>query len=130
MRLHPRLLEQPPVDGELPVGRFVGFGESDVVFDRPALGVLGVERLVQRDPEAAQDRPRLERAGGDRLPRPQQCLRVEVDGPRVDLDVPRVREAGADQRPHRVQALQHLRPVVREILVDGVEPAALRGCAV
>jgi hypothetical protein len=53
VRLHPRLLEQPPVDGELPVVRVLGFGQGDVVLDRPALGVLGVERLVKRDPEAA-----------------------------------------------------------------------------
>jgi len=43
---HPRLLEQPPVDRELPVGRLIGLGQCDVVFDRPALGVPGVERLV------------------------------------------------------------------------------------
>ena len=59
--LHPRLFEQPPVDRELPVGGIVGLGQRDVVLDRPALGVLGVQRLVQRDPEAAQDRPSLER---------------------------------------------------------------------
>jgi len=53
VRLHPRLFEQPPVHRELPVGGIVGLRERDVVFDRPALGVLGVERLVQRDPEAA-----------------------------------------------------------------------------
>ena len=70
--LHPRLLEQPPVDSELPVGRIVGLGELDVVLDRPALGVLGVHRLVQRDAEAAQDRPPLERAGGDRGARAEQ----------------------------------------------------------
>ena len=34
---------------------------------------------------------------------------------------------GADQRPHRVQALEDPRPVVGELLVDGVELAALRG---
>ena len=61
---------------------------------------------------------------------PSSASRVEVDGPRVDLDVPGVRQPGADQRPHRVQPLQHPRPVVREVLVDGVEPAALRGSAV
>ena len=94
MRLHPRLFEQPPVDGELPIGRVVGLGQRDVVFDRPALGVLGVERLVQRDPEAAQDRPRLECARGDRRARPEQRLRVEVDGAGVDLDVPGVRQPG------------------------------------
>ena len=58
--LHPRLLEQPPVAGELPVDRVVGLGELDVVLDRPALGVLAVEGLVQRDAEAAQDRALLE----------------------------------------------------------------------
>ena len=36
---------------------FVGLGQGDVVLDRPALGVLGVQRLVDRDAEAAQDRP-------------------------------------------------------------------------
>ena len=44
--------------------------------------------------------------------------------------MPGVRQAGADQRPHRVQALQDLCPVVGEVLVDGVELAALRGGAV
>ena len=39
-------------------------------------------------------------------------------------------EAGADQRPHRVQALQDLRPVIGEALKDGVEPAALSTRAV
>ena len=62
--------------------------------------------------------------------RAEQGLGVEVDRARVDLDVPGVRQAGADQRPHRVQALQDLCPVVGEILVDGVELAALRGGAV
>ena len=85
---------------------------------------------MQRDPEAAQDRPPLERPGGDRVPRPEQRLGVEVDGARVDLDVPGVGQAGADQRPHRVQPLKDQRPVVGEVLVDGVEPAALRGRAV
>ena len=72
----------------------------------------------------------LKRPCGDRRARPEQGLRVEVDGPRVDLDVPGVGQPGADQRPYRVQALQHQRPVVGEVLVDGVEPAALRGRAV
>ena len=72
----------------------------------------------------------LECAGGDRRARPEQRLRVEVDGAGVDLDVPGVGQPGADQRPHRVQALEHRRPVVGEVLVDGVEPAALRGSAV
>ena len=40
-----------------------------------------------------------------------------------------VGEPGADQRPHRVQALQDQRPVVGELLVDGVEAPALRGGA-
>ena len=128
--LHPRLLEQPPVDGELPVDRVVGLGELDVVLDRPALGVLGVHRLVQRDAEAAQDRPPLQRAGGDLGARAEQRLGVEVDGARVDLDVPGIRQPGPDQRPHRVQALKDRRPVVGQVLVDGVEPAALRGGAV
>jgi hypothetical protein len=128
--LHPRLLEQPPVNRELPVSGIVGFGELDVVLDRPALGVVGVERLVQRDPEAAQDRPPLQLTRCDHVPRPEQGLRVEVDGARVDLDVTRVGQPRTDQRPHRVQPLQHHRPVVGEVLVDGVEPAALRGRAV
>ena len=55
--LHPRLLEQPAVDRELPLDRIRGLGEGDVVLDRPALGVPGVHRLVQRYAEAAQDRP-------------------------------------------------------------------------
>jgi hypothetical protein len=50
--------------------------------------VLGVECLVQRDPEAAQDRPLLEHPGGDRLAGTEQRLGVEVDGAGVDLDVP------------------------------------------
>jgi hypothetical protein len=69
VRFHARLLEQSPVHRELPVGRLVRFRQGSVVLDRPALGVLGVERLVQRDPERSQDRPLLERAGGDRLAR-------------------------------------------------------------
>ncbi len=85
---------------------------------------------MQRDPEAAQDRPLLERARGDRGPRSEQRLGVEVDGAGVDLDVPGIGQAGPDQRPHRVQALKHHRPVVGEVLVDRVEPAALRGRAV
>ena len=44
--------------------------------------------------------------------------------------MPGVGQPGADQRPHRVQALEDRRPVVGEVLVDGVEPAALRGGAV
>ncbi len=71
---HPRLFEQPPVDGELPVGRVVGFGEREVVLDRPALGVLGVHGLVQRDAEAAQDRPPLQLTRGDRRARAEQRL--------------------------------------------------------
>ena len=76
------------------------------MLDRPALGVLGVQRLVQCDPEAAQDRPLLELARGDRGARSEQRLRVEVDSAGVDLDVTRVRQAGTDQRPHRIQALK------------------------
>ena len=91
---------------------------------------LAWKRLVQRDAEAAQDRPPLEPAGGDLGSRAEQRLGVEVDRAGVDLDVPGVRQAGADQRPHRVQALQDRRPVVGEVLVDGVELAALRGGAV
>jgi len=100
------------------------------VLDRPALGVLGVQRLVDADAEAAQDRPLFEAARGDLLARAQQRLGVEVDGAGVDLDVPGVRQAGADQRPHRVEALQDGGPVVRQLLVDGVELAALRGGSV
>jgi hypothetical protein len=89
--------------------------------------VLGVQRLVQRDTEAAQDRPLLELAGGDRGARSEQRLGVQVDGARVDLDVTRVRQTGADQRPHRIQPLKHLRPVVGEVLEHRVKPPALRG---
>jgi hypothetical protein len=128
--LHPRLLEQPPVDGELPLDRIRGLGQGDVVLDRPALGVLGVHRLVQRDAEAAQDRPPRERACRDLGTRAEEHFGVEVDGAGVDLDVPRIRQPGADQRPHRVQALQDRRPVVGQVLVDRVEPPALRGSAV
>ena len=84
---------------------------------------------MQRDAEAAQHRAPLEPAGDDLLARSEQRLGVEVDLPGVDLDVPGVREAGADQRPHRVQALEDRRPVVGELLVDGVELAALGGGA-
>ena len=62
---HARLLEQSPVDRELPLDRVVGLGELDVVFDRPAFGVLAVESLVQRDTEAAQHRAPLESARDD-----------------------------------------------------------------
>ena len=47
----------------------------------------------------------------------------------MQLDVPGVGQAGPDQRPHRVQALQDPRPVIGEVLVERVEPAALRGGA-
>ena len=50
--------------------RSSGFSDSaerDVVLDRPAFGVLGVEGLVKRDPEAAQHRPALQPAGEDLL---------------------------------------------------------------
>ena len=100
------------------------------MLDRPALGVLGVHRLVQRDAEAAQDRPPLECAGGDLGARAEQRLGVEVDGAGVDLDVPGVRQPWSDQRPYRIQALEDRRPVVGEVLVDRVEPAALGGGAV
>jgi hypothetical protein len=130
VRLHAGLFEQPPVDRQLPVCRVVGLGELDVVLDRPALGVLGVECLVQRDTEAAEDRALLELQCGDRVPRPEQRVRVEVDRARVDLDVARVRQAGADQSPYRVQALKRLRPVLGEVLEDRVEAATLRGRAV
>ncbi len=87
---HARLLEQPPVDGELPVIGVVRLGELDVVFDRPAFGVLGVEGLVQRDTEAAQHRPPLEPAAGDLLAGSEEGVGVEVDRAGVDLDVPGV----------------------------------------
>jgi hypothetical protein len=45
----------------------------------------------------------------------------------VDLDLAGVRQTRADQRPHRIQALKHQRPVIGQVLVDRVEPAALRG---
>jgi hypothetical protein len=128
--LHPRLLEQPAVDRELPVGRVLRFGQRDVAFDRPALGVLGVERLVQRDAESPQDRPLLERAAGDHLPRAEQRIGVEVDRAGVDLDVAGVREPGAEQRPHGVEALEDRRPVVGEVLVDGIKPSTLGGRSV
>ena len=85
---HPRLLEQPPVDRELPLVRVVGLGEVDVVLDRPALGVLAVERLVERDAEAPQHRPPPESARDDLLARAEEGVGVEVDRARVDLDVP------------------------------------------
>jgi hypothetical protein len=100
------------------------------VLDRPALGVLGVHRLVECHTEAAQDRPPRERPARDLAARAEQGLGVEVDGPGVDLDVPGIRQSGSDQRPHRVQALKDRRPVVGEVLVDRVEPAALGGGAV
>ena len=87
---HARLLEQSPVDRELPLIGVVGLGELDVVFDRPAFGVLAVEGLVQRDPEAAQHRPPLEPAGDDLLARAEEGVGVEVDRAGVDLDVPGV----------------------------------------
>ena len=62
--------------------------------------------------------------------RAEQLVGVEVDPARVELDVAGVREPGPDQRPHRVQALQDPRPVIGEVLVERVEPAALRGGAV
>ena len=86
-----------------------------------------MQRLVQGDPEAAQDRPLLERARGDHGARPEQRLGVEVHGPRVDLDVPGIGQAGTDQSPHRIQPLEHHRPVVGQVLVHRIEPAALRG---
>jgi hypothetical protein len=88
--LHARLLEQSPVDRELPLDRVAGLGELDVVFDRPAFGVLAVERLVERDPEAAQHRTPPEPARDDLLARAEEGVGVEVDRPGVDLDVPGV----------------------------------------
>ena len=87
---HPRLLEQPPIDGELPFVGVLGLGELDVVVDRPAFGVLGVEGLVQRDTEAAQHRPPREPARDELLARAEESVGVEVDGAGVDLDVPGV----------------------------------------
>ena len=124
--LHPRLLEQPPVGRELRVAR----GELGVVFGDPALGVLGVEGLVQRDAEAAQHRTTLQLAALELRARGEQLVGVEVDRARVDLDVPGVGEPGSDQRPHRVQPLQHHGEAVGEVLVERVELAALGGGAV
>ena len=76
---HPGFLEQPAVLGELTVGGVPGGGELELVLERPALGVLGVEGLVQRDAEAAQHRARFERAGEQLLARPEQPVCVEVD---------------------------------------------------
>jgi hypothetical protein len=127
--LHPGLLEQPPVVGQLPLVGVSRGGEGDVALERPALGVLGVERLVQRYAEAAQHGERLEPAGEQLLAGAEQRVRVEVDLARVELDVAGVGEAGADQRPDRVEPLQHPRPVVGQLLVERVELAALRGRA-
>jgi hypothetical protein len=85
--LHPWLLQKPPVDRELPLGRVAGVGEGEVVLDGPALGVLGVEGLVQRDAEAAEHRARLQLSGGDLRARTKQLVGVEVDRARDDLDV-------------------------------------------
>ena len=85
---------------------------------------------MQCDPEASEDRPLLEPPGGDRLAGTEQPLGVEVDGAGVDLDVTGVRQPGTDQRPYRVQTLQHHRPVIRQVLIDGIEATALRGGAV
>ena len=128
--LHARLLEQPAVGGELAVGGVLGLAQGEVVLERPAFGVLGVQRLVQGDAEAAQDRAGLQVAGGDLFARAEQRVGVQVDLAGVDLDVAGVRQPGADQCPHRVQALQDPRPVIGEVLVDGVELAALGGGAV
>jgi hypothetical protein len=88
---HARLLEQPPVDGELPLDRVLGLRQRDVSVDRPPFGVLAVERLVERDAEAAEHRAALEPAGDDLLAGSEQRVGVEVDRPGVDLDVPGVR---------------------------------------
>ena len=85
---HARLLEQPSVGRQLAIVGVLRFAERDVVLDRPAFGVLAVEGLVQRDPEAAQHRPPLEPAGEDLLAGAEQRVGVEVDGAGVDLDVP------------------------------------------
>ena len=127
---HARLLEQPPVDGELPLDRVLGLRQRDVSVDRPPFGVLAVEGLVERDAEAAEHRAALEPAGDDLLAGSEQRVGVEVDRPGVDLDVPGVRQARADQRPHRVQALEDRRPVIGQVLVDGVELPSLGGRAV
>ena len=104
--------------------------QRDVSVDRPPFGVLAVEGLVERDAEAAEHRAALEPAGDDLLAGSEQRVGVEVDRPGVDLDVPGVRQAGADQRPHRVQALEDRRPVIGQVLVDGVELPSLGGRAV
>jgi hypothetical protein len=127
---HARLLEQPPVDGELALDRVLGLRQRDVSVDRPPFGVLAVESLVERHAEAAEHRAALEPAGDDLLAACEQRVGVEVDRPGVDLDVPGVRQAGADQRPYRVQALEDRRPVIGQVLVDGVELPSLGGRAV
>ncbi len=98
---------------------------------RPALGVLGVHRLVKRDARSSAAPRRRSSVAGERSAgaAAEQRVGVEVDRARVDLDVPRVSQPGADQRPHRVQPLQDQRPVIGQVLVDWVEPAALRGGA-
>ena len=85
--------------------------------------------LVQAGAEAGEHAPALERAGQQLLARAEQRVGVEVDRAAGELDVRGVGEPGPDQRPHRVQALQDQRPVVREPLVDGVQAPALRGGA-
>ena len=100
------------------------------MFDGPAFGVLGVEGLVQCDAEAAQDSAAVERAALQLFARGEQLVGVEVDRARVDLDVARVRQPGSGERPYGVQALQDRGEPVGEVLVERVEPAALRGGAV
>ena len=85
--LHARLLEQPPVGAELTFGWIGRAGEFDVALERPALGVLAVEGLVQRHAEGAQHVAARDLLGEQRLARAEQLVGVEVDPARVRLDV-------------------------------------------
>jgi uncharacterized protein (DUF3084 family) len=128
--LHARLLEQPPVLGQLALVHVLGAPEGDRAPERPALGVLAVEGLVQRNAERAQDVAARDRSSEQVLSRAEQLVGLEVDPPRVQLDVAGVGEAGADQRPYRVQALQDPRELLGEVLVERVQASALGGGAV
>ena len=107
--------------------RVLGVGEREVALHDPELGVLGVHHLVQPDADVVRTRMRSSRPVRMSSAAAEQLVAVEVHGARVELDVAGLGQPRADQRPHRVQALEHPRVVVAEALVDGVEPAALRG---
>jgi len=47
----------------------------------------------------------------------------------VQLDVPGIGEPRPDQRPHRVQALQDPGQLLRQVLIERIEAAALGGGA-